>query len=272
MSKPKTPAAPDYTAAANATAAGNVDAIKAQTQANRVDTYTPYGSVQYTKGVGGNPDAWASTTTLSPEQQRILDQTQGIETGFGDIAQSALPQVAQSVSQGIDWNSLPAQQINAGQTAQDAIMSRLAPQFANEQTALETKLANQGIYQGSQAYNGAMNQLAQQKNDAYNQAALQGINAGTAARQQALSEQQLKANMPINLINALRTGMQVTTPTGAVTSQQGNAGGVDYSTAAQNAYNAALGNANIANQQYNSNVNAASTLGSGLLNYFGSSA
>ena len=142
-------------------------------------------------------------------------------------------------------------------------MSRLAPQFANEQKAEESKLANQGIYAGSEAYNGSMNQLAQQKNDAYVQAALQGMNAGTDARQQALSEQQLKANMPINLINALRTGTQVVTPQGANTANAGNAGGADYSTAAQNAYQAALGNANVKNSQYNSNMNAAASL----LNY-----
>lgn len=268
MSKPDTPAAPDYTGAANATAAGSVEAIKAQTQANRVNSYSPYGSVEYTKGVGGNPDAWASTTTLSPAQQKILDQQQALQTGFGDIAQSALPQVQDAVTKGIDWNALPASQINAGQTAQDAIMARLEPQFANEKKANENRLANQGIYEGSEAYNGSMNNLAQQKNDAYVQAALQGMNAGTAQRQQALSEQQLAANMPINLINALRTGTQVVTPTGANTAPAGQAQGVDYTGAAQNAYNAALGNANVKNAQYNGNVNAAATIGSGLLNYF----
>lgn len=270
MSKPKTPEAPNYTAAANATAAGNVDAIKAQTRANRVDSYTPYGSVEYTRGVNGDPDAWASKTSLSPAQQKILDQQQSLQTGFGDIANSALPQVAEAVANGIDWEALPDAQINAGQTAQDAIMARLEPKFANEKTAEETKLANQGIYQDSDAYRGAMNQLATQKNDAYVQAALQGMNAGTQARQQGLSEQQLRANMPINLINALRTGTQVVTPQGANTTPSGNAGGADYSTAAQNSYNAALGNANMANSQYNSNVNAAGTIGSGLLNYFSS--
>ena len=270
MSKPDTPATPDYTGAANATSAGNVEAIKAQTQANRVNTYTPYGSVEYTHGVGDNPDAWTSTTNLSPAQQKILDQSQSLQTSFGDIAQSALPQVQDAVTKGIDWNALPASQINAGQTAQDAIMSRLEPQFANEKKANETRLANQGIYEGSEAYGGSMNQLAQQKNDAYVQAALQGMNVGTQARQQGLSEQQLAANMPINLVNALRTGTQVVTPQGANVTPAGNAGGTDYTTAANNAYQAAIGNSNVANSRYNSNVNSAATLGSGLLNYFGS--
>lgn len=263
MSKPDTPAAPDYTGAAQATASGNVDAIKAQTKANRADTYTPYGSVEYVQGVNGDPDRWASVTTLSPEQQKILDQQQNLSMQFGDIANEGIGQVSDAVKNGIDWKSLAASPINAGQTVQDAIMSRLEPQFANEQKALETKLANQGIYAGSEAYNGAENQLAQQKNDAYVQAALQGMNTGLQARQQGLAEQQLKANMPINLINALRTGTQVVTPQGANIPQAGNAGGTDYLTAANNAYNAALGNANVKNAQYNSNMNAAASL----LNY-----
>lgn len=47
MSKPSAPPAPDYTAAANATAAGNLEMAKYTTQANRVNQYTPYGSITY---------------------------------------------------------------------------------------------------------------------------------------------------------------------------------------------------------------------------------
>lgn len=43
------PEAPDYTAAANATAAGNLDAAKYATEANRVNQYTPWGSLEYTQ-------------------------------------------------------------------------------------------------------------------------------------------------------------------------------------------------------------------------------
>lgn len=43
------PPAPDYTGAAEATAAGNLTAAQYQTQANRPDEYTPYGSRTWTK-------------------------------------------------------------------------------------------------------------------------------------------------------------------------------------------------------------------------------
>jgi hypothetical protein len=46
---PSAPAAPDYSGAAQATAAGNVDAARIATKANRVNQVTPYGSLTYTQ-------------------------------------------------------------------------------------------------------------------------------------------------------------------------------------------------------------------------------
>ena len=51
--KSSAPPAPDYTAAANATAAGNLEAAKYTTQANRVNQVTPYGNLTYTQSGGG---------------------------------------------------------------------------------------------------------------------------------------------------------------------------------------------------------------------------
>lgn len=45
--KGKAPPAPDYTGAANATAAGNLEAARAASAANRVNQYTPYGNLIY---------------------------------------------------------------------------------------------------------------------------------------------------------------------------------------------------------------------------------
>ena len=77
-SSPSPPPAPDYTGAANATAAGNLDAAKAAAAANRVNQVTPYGNLTYSQdpsqagstGQGG----WSATTTLAPAQQTLLDQ------------------------------------------------------------------------------------------------------------------------------------------------------------------------------------------------------
>ena len=44
---PSAPAAPNYTAAAQATAAGNLDAARQAVAANRVNQVTPYGNLDY---------------------------------------------------------------------------------------------------------------------------------------------------------------------------------------------------------------------------------
>jgi hypothetical protein len=46
---PSAPAAPDYSGAAQATAAGNVEAARVATKANRINQVTPYGSLTYTQ-------------------------------------------------------------------------------------------------------------------------------------------------------------------------------------------------------------------------------
>jgi len=96
---------------------------------------------------------------------------------------------------GIDLNSLPRGAVNAGQTAQQAILSRLNPQLQQQEEALRTRLANQGITLGSDAYNREMLAQGQRANDLTTQAALQGISLDQAVRQQAFGEQQaLSAN------------------------------------------------------------------------------
>jgi hypothetical protein len=54
MSKGKAPKAPDYAAAARETAAGNADAARIGAKANRVDQYTPYGSMTYYNPTSNN--------------------------------------------------------------------------------------------------------------------------------------------------------------------------------------------------------------------------
>lgn len=294
--KGDTPDAPDYTQLAQIQAQNNLAAIKAQTQANRVNQYTPYGNLVYSRnnaptfndtayqnalnsyytnlnkynnpqqnnsnffGIGynnnsninkptapnpndfytGGDDQWSATITLSPEQQQMLDLQ-------NEIGISSLGQVKNNLSQPFDTSSLPAQMINAGQTAQDAIMSRLEPAFQRQQQQLDAQLANQGIGRGTDAYRTAQTEQGQKLNDAYIQAALQGINVGNSARQQALNEQLMLRNEPLNALNALRTGSQVQNPSFINPAQQGLAQTPDLLGASQAQYNSQLGAANAAN-------------------------
>jgi len=93
----------------------------------------------------------------------------------------------------IDVANLAAAPVQAGTTAQQAIMSRLAPQLQGERQALYTQLVNQGLRPGGEAFNAAMQAQAQKENDLLLQAAAQGISLDQAARQQGFAEQQARA-------------------------------------------------------------------------------
>lgn len=83
--------------------------------------------------------------------------------------------------------------------------ARLDPMFAQRDEDLRTRLANQGIKAGSQAYDREMALAGQQENDAYNQLLLQG-------RSQASNELLTEDNQRINQISALLNGGQVSQP------------------------------------------------------------
>ena len=91
-------------------------------------------------------------------------------------------------AQGLDINGLPAAPINAGMTAQQAIMSRLQEQMDTEAAAERNRLINQGLVPGGEAYDREMRLLNQRQNDQRTQATLQGIGLDTQARQNAFQE------------------------------------------------------------------------------------
>lgn len=100
-STPAPPPAPDYVGAAKATAASDLEAARYQTTANRVDQYTPWGSLTYQRDPN-NPDKWSQTESLTPEAQRALDAQLAIQQGRSDQANSMLDRVKNSYSQ--DFN------------------------------------------------------------------------------------------------------------------------------------------------------------------------
>lgn len=167
---PSPPPTPDYAGAAAATAQGNADAARIAAKANRVSQYTPYGNLIYTSGVGGDQDQWKAEVQLSPEQQKLLDYQNQTSLGLGQLTGKGLDYVSNMLDKPFDTSKLPGEQINAGQTAQDAIMARLDPKFGQSENALRTRLANQGIAPGTEAWNNEMRGFNEAKNDAYTQA------------------------------------------------------------------------------------------------------
>ena len=94
-SSPKMPAAPDPVATANAQAQMNKETAVAQANLNRIDQYTPTGTLTYSR-IGTNPDGtpqYRQDVTLSAAEQQKLDQANQIALAMGDLATSNIGRV-----------------------------------------------------------------------------------------------------------------------------------------------------------------------------------
>lgn len=232
MKKPK---APDPVATAQAQSAMNRDTAISEQLINMVNTSNPWGSTAYnqtgTTGYRDSSGKWVTiptftqTTTLSPEQQAIYDAATQAETNLANIASDQSARISETLSDPFEFNNQ-----DAANWAYDLGSQRLDPRFAREEDALRSRLTNQGIREGTAAWNNAMGRLSEGKNDAYNQLMLQG-------RGQAFSEALTTRNQPINELMALLGGTQVDNPAAmsAPTPQAGVAG-VDYAGLVQSDY------------------------------------
>jgi hypothetical protein len=321
MGKSSAPPAPDYAAAAEQKAAGDLEMARYATQANRPNQYTPWGSLvwergpstssfnqqayddayrqwQQSQGGGGGggslsgeeggsglpggssfwgrrlaalgqggaagsaapdrndprfwsespSDQWSQRISLTPEAQETLDKQMRLSNRYADLATLGLDKAEGLLSDPtLDMSQIPDRAINVGQTAQEAILARLNPQFAQQEEALRARLANQGIGVGSEAFGNDFRQFNQKRNDAELQAALYGIGLDDQNRKSALAEQAYLQDRPLNLINALRSGAQVQNPTFPSFAQQGTTAGPNYLGAADAQYGAAVDAANAEN-------------------------
>ncbi len=263
------PAPPDYTSAAAQTGASNLAAQASANAANHSNMVGPTGSLtyQYDPATG----QYNGTQTLSPAEQTLLNQQQQLGMTSGAMAQNQLSQLGQVAGNinisglpgapqigGFGYSNLPADPMN-GMTAQNAIMSRLRPQEAIQQTSLNNQLANQGIMQGSQAYDNAQTQLGYQQTDANLQAALQGIAVDQQNRQLAVQNQ-------LGAYGANTAGAQAQNAMNMGQYQQGLNSQVTQQNQAMNVQNMLSGRTNPNMPSYGSPAAAASAGGT---NYLG---
>ena len=265
-----TPAAPDYTAAAKETAAGNLQAAQTAAAANRVNQITPYGNLNYAesgKDSQGNP-TWTATTSLSPAQQQLLDIQNQTSIGMGNLQNQGLGYVQEMINKPFDTSQLAQTGINPGENYSDAMMRQLEPQIQQDRASLDAKLANQGIMQGSEAYNNAMRQQGLREAQLRDQAIVGGMQTGLQANQQGFNQQGYIRNEPINTLNAIRSGSQVTNPTFQSVPQQATTAGADILGATQAGYNAQLAASNAQNAANNSFTSGLMGLaGAGIMRY-----
>jgi hypothetical protein len=246
---PSPPAAPDYSGAAQATAQGNLAAAKQAQQANLVNQYTPYGSLEYsqdaTSRFGENP-SYSANVNLSPVGQQLLNANNQSAVGLANLQSGAEQRVADTYSKPMDLQSVH----DIADKAYGNYTSRLDPQWAQQQQLQETKLRNQGLVPGGEGWDNAMREFNNAKNDAYTQANTAAIGTMPQTYQLATSTY----NQPLNTLNAIRTGSQVQNPTFQNTPQQQTTTGANMLGAAQQTgqynqglYNAGVGQANAFN-------------------------
>lgn len=243
----------DFEAAARAQAEGNLQAAKYATVANRANQYTPYGSLTWQRGAT-DFDPWTQRVSFTPEGQRLFDLDNQLSQKYGETANLGFDRARQIFENpSLDESKLPQRAINPGQTAQQALLARLEPTLAQEDEALRTRLANQGIGLGSSAYNREMGLQGQKATDFRLQSALTGINLDAQNRESALNEAYTAQSRPLDLVNALRSGAQVQNPTFNSYAQQATAQAPDYLGALNSKYNMAQ-NATNAQNEYNMNM------------------
>lgn len=320
------PKAPNYEKLADKQAQAQLDLLNKQTQVNRPNQYTPWGSVTwsndrqfnqeaydaamaaYNQGlasgagdrgkiigyttvyngsgndqdtgrsvpvyadgsIGGGVsmpnrddfytggDQWSQTVTLSPEQQALFDQYNKLQQGMFGSQDAALGRVQDMYANGFNPTTPQIYDPNlATNNATELLMQRLNPQLDQQYDQLQARLANQGITMGSEAWRNANTQFDQGRNDAYNQASLAGIGLGmqqqgmmNQQQQQAFQNESYLRQLPLQELQALMGGTQVSMPQAPGFSQAGLGQATDMMGAANSSYNAALNqyNANQANQ------------------------
>lgn len=261
MGKKDTPPPPDYVGAAEATA-----------RANRPDQNTPWGSVDWTEGPGGD---WTQNITLSPEQQAALDSQQRITAGKSDLAEGMLGRMEGEFSQPMDWSQFNdwTTSVGGGEEARkaaegayyDKATSRLDPRWQEKNQFADSKLRAQGLRPGDEAYDRQMAELGRQETDAYDQAQMSAILTGgregersqgmdiaggafgNTARGGQIAETMQKRGFSLNEINAILTGQQIGLP-----QFPGFKDGPDYSGAARDTYSADMDAYNADNALMNS--------------------
>jgi hypothetical protein len=166
-------------------------------------TFDQTGSSSFTDPYTGktyNVPRFTVTQTLNEQQQGIKDQNDSASMNLATLGNN----LSGSLGEQLTGNFSLGNEAVEGRLMELG-SKRLDPMFANRDEDLRTRLANQGIKAGSQAYDREMGLAGQQENDAYNQLLLQG-------RGQASQELLTEDNQRINQIGALLSGGQVSQP------------------------------------------------------------
>lgn len=213
--KGDSPDPPDYEGAARAQGAANVQTAIANNIMGRPNESTPYGTRTWNQqgtytipGADGNPaidiPLFQSSVNMTPQGQKRWDQEQRIIGQYGNIAEGGLGRIGKSFGTPFKFNSADDLQ---NQT-EDILMDRLEPRMERSRQQKEDNLMIQGHNRGGQAWSSMQDDIGQQENDQRRQAVVEALKV----RPQVMQEELALRNIPLNEVNALRTGSQVQMP------------------------------------------------------------
>lgn len=220
MCSPSPPPAPDYAGAAVAQGAANKDAAIASSRLNNPNVVNPLGTQTWTEGATAD-DRPTLTQTYSPEQQALYEQSmrsKGLLGGLGEQGATALQGV---VGKELDLSGAPAAPTAQGARTDvyDAMMTRINEGTTASRDQKNSDLIAAGIRPGTKAYQDAMFGIDRGFNDARQQALIAAGAEGqrdfgmdTQARKDAIAEILASRQTPLNEINALMSGSQVSNP------------------------------------------------------------
>jgi hypothetical protein len=216
MGKPSAPKPPDPKDTAAASTGTSVATAIANTQLGNMNQSNPFGSLTYGQtgttsfkdpftGVTYEIPQFGATTTLSPEQQKLYDQSVGAQTALGAAGmkaaqgftptQAVVPEYMTSAGLNTQYGT---NDYSADRNEYEAaMMARMQPMLDQQQAALDASLANQGIGYGAEAFNDAQFTQSQAENDAMMAAILAG-----GQEQQRMFEMEMAAQNAGN--NALQ--------------------------------------------------------------------
>jgi hypothetical protein len=252
----KSPQAPDPAATAAAQGQWNLSTAQQQQVMNMTDQTSPWGSLTHNK-IGTEtvmtPNGpvevprYNATTSLSPSQQAIFDQTQGAELNLATIANNQTDRLGTLLNDPFQYNFSDSEG-----RAFDLASQRILPQQEQQRKALENQLVNSGIRRGTAAWDSEMGRMTNANTDQMNQLALQG-------NQQFFNQALTARNQQFNEPLALASGTQIQSPQGSFAqTPQSQVAGVDYSGLVNQKYQGEL-------SQYNAKMGALGGLfGAGL--------
>lgn len=155
-------------------------------------------------GVGGSA---AQLQGMAGQAQQLTNQSSQVAGNAGGLANSQIDRLKNLYGQEFNYDKLGAMPTASDATrkaVEDAYYksatSRLDPQFQQQEAEMRSRLANQGLTEGSEAYNRELQQFNMGRTDAYGAATNSAIMNSTsemakqfqmemAARQQGVGEQ-----------------------------------------------------------------------------------